>query len=209
MECELPCQEAVFKSEHPFSEPLFCFTRGITLYKALQSLFESPPVESPQQLPELKQMDFTVLDMFILIHGMWSFAPRVNVSSLTLDLVLFAFINTHMTLIGLLKRQGDAIQSLQLSNESDAGRSTIPEDSILGSIRTALTRWRDHWVTLRSQVSPDEWASMGFYRTGYNFWLVSQLLITKKDAVDVIMRMEVNCEDKLEKLKVLLADEQD
>jgi hypothetical protein len=50
---------------------------------------------------------------------------------------------------------------------------------------------------------------MGFYKNGYNFWLVSQLLITNKDAVDVILQMEVHCEDKLEKLKVLLKDEQD
>lgn len=48
---------------------------------------------------------------------------------------------------------------------------------------------------------------MGFYKNGYNFWLVSQLLITKKESVNVVMRMEVKCEDKLEKLKVLLMDE--
>ena len=48
---------------------------------------------------------------------------------------------------------------------------------------------------------------MGFYKNGYNFWLVSQLLITKKESVDVVMRMEVKCKDKLEKLKVLLMDE--
>lgn len=48
---------------------------------------------------------------------------------------------------------------------------------------------------------------MGFYKNGYNFWLVSQLLITKKASVDVVMQMEVKCEDKLEKLNVLLMDE--
>lgn len=48
---------------------------------------------------------------------------------------------------------------------------------------------------------------MGFYKNGYNFWLVSQLLIAKKESVDVVMRMEVKCEDKLEKLNVLLMDE--
>jgi hypothetical protein len=110
-----------------------------------------------------------------------------------------------MTLVGLLKRQALVIQSAQ--TEDKWGKSMIPEDSLLGSIRTALTRWRDYWVALRNQVSNDEWASMGFYKNGYNFWLVSQLLITKKDAVDVIMQMEVHCEDKLEKLKVLLQDE--
>lgn len=50
---------------------------------------------------------------------------------------------------------------------------------------------------------------MGFYKNGYNFWLVSHLLITKKESVDVVMRMEVNCEDKLKRLNVLLQDESD
>ena len=48
---------------------------------------------------------------------------------------------------------------------------------------------------------------MGFYKNGYNFWLVSQLMVTKKDSMDVVMSMEVKCEDKLEKLKVLLQDD--
>jgi len=114
-----------------------------------------------------------------------------------------------MTQVGLLRRQADTIQASQNSIEGNGAKGTIPEDSLLGSIRIALNRWRDHWVALRNKVSSDEWASMGFYKNGYNFWLVSQLLITKKDAVDVIMQLEVHCEDKLERLKVLLLDEQD
>lgn len=114
-----------------------------------------------------------------------------------------------MTLVGLLKQQGSVIRALQNTIHGDGSPSMIPEDSLLISIRTALNRWRDYWLALRSQVSNDEWASMGFYKNGYNFWLVSQLLITNKDAVDVILQMEVHCEDKLEKLKVLLQDEQD
>lgn len=112
-----------------------------------------------------------------------------------------------MTLVGMLKQQGLVLSASK--PEANMEKSMIPEDSILSSIRTALARWRDYWATLQSKVSNDEWASMGFYKNGYNFWLVSQLLITKKDAIDVIMQMEVHCEDKLEKLKVLLQDEQD
>ena len=110
-----------------------------------------------------------------------------------------------MSLVGLIRRQALVIQPTQA--EGGWNKSMIPEDSILGSIRTALNRWRDYWIALSRQIPKDEWASMGFYKNGYNFWLVSQLLITKKDAVDVIMQMEVHCEDKLEKLKVLLQDE--
>lgn len=93
------------------------------------------------------------------------------------------------------------------SSASPGRESSMPEDSILASIRTALTRWRSLWMTLNSKVPSHEWAAMGFYKNGYNFWLVAQLLITKKDSVDVTMRMEVKCEDKLEKLKVLLQDD--
>lgn len=109
-------------------------------------------------------------------------------------------------LIGTTKRQLPATSSLHSSPDS---KSPIPEDSFLSNIRTALLRWRDHWLALRSQVTNDEWISMGFYKNGYSIWLVSQLLITNKDAIDVLMQMEVGCEDKLEKLKVLLQDEQE
>ncbi|KAJ5887742.1 hypothetical protein N7495_007783 [Penicillium taxi] len=107
-----------------------------------------------------------------------------------------------MSLVGLHKHKG-------FGSNNNNGKGVIPEDCLLGSIRFALARWRAHWVKLRNRVSKDEWASMGFYKNGYNFWLVSQLLITKKDAVDVIMQMEVRCSDKLEKLNVLLLDEKD
>ncbi|KAJ5895898.1 uncharacterized protein N7473_005297 [Penicillium subrubescens] len=187
IESELPCDEALFRSPHPFQDPKFRFSREITIYQAFQHMFDLPTQDGSGASPPSSKIDLTVLDMFIVIH------------------VLFAFINTHMTLVGLLKRQALVIQAAQ--NEGNLGKSMIPEDSILSSIRTALNRWRDYWVALRNQVSNDEWASMGFYKNGYNFWLVSQLLITKKDAVDVIMQMEVHCEDKLEKLKVLLQDE--
>ncbi|KAJ5110039.1 hypothetical protein N7532_002684 [Penicillium argentinense] len=191
MECELPCEESLFKAKHPFSQPNFRFTRDITLYAAFQGLFEPTSRDSVAHSPAVGNMDLTVLDMFILIH------------------VLFTFINSHMTLVGLLKQQGFLMRPLEDTVDGNASKSVIPEDSLLSSIRTALHRWREHWIALRNKVSNDEWASMGFYKNGYNFWLVSQLLITNKDAVDVIMQMEVHCEDKLEKLKVLLKDEQD
>lgn len=114
-----------------------------------------------------------------------------------------------MTLLGPFLRKGHVSQSSQRSPGSTKDTTQIPDDSILIAIRIALSRWRDYWIAQRDRVSSDEWASMGFYKNGYNFWLVSQLLITKKDAVDVIMQLEVHCEDKLEKLKVLLLDDQE
>ncbi|KAJ5754169.1 uncharacterized protein N7511_008322 [Penicillium nucicola] len=123
--------------------------------------------------------------------------------------LLFSFINTHMTLLGPFIGMGIVKKPTQDSNMSSRETSPIPEDSILTAIRAALGRWHEHWGVLTNRISSEEWASMGFYKNGYNFWLVSQMLITKKDAVDVVMRMEVNCEDKLDKLKVLLRDDQD
>jgi hypothetical protein len=104
---------------------------------------------------------------------------------------------------------GNITKPGHLMSDRPQQAESIPEDRILVSVKNGLSRWRDYWFALRNRVSNDEWASMGFYKNSYNFWLVSQLLITKKDAVDVVMRMEVHCEDKLEKLKVLLDDQKD
>lgn len=108
-------------------------------------------------------------------------------------------------LVPVLHRPG-LPNSLQRFGHNRTNCSIIPDDSVLSVSCTALSRWREHWLALNSQVPFDKWASMGMYKNGYNFWLVSHLLITKKKSLDVIMQMEVNCEDKLEKLKVLLND---
>ncbi|KAJ6113378.1 hypothetical protein N7523_006695 [Penicillium sp. IBT 18751x] len=76
MECELPCEESVFESPHPFSEPNFRFSRRLTLYGAFQNLFDSSHVAG--QSPDPTQMDLTVLDMFILIHGIHSIFPSLG-----------------------------------------------------------------------------------------------------------------------------------
>lgn len=62
MECDLPCDESLFVSEHPFVEPNFRFQREFRLSEAFRNLFEEAPESSP--------MDLTALDMFILIHSM-------------------------------------------------------------------------------------------------------------------------------------------
>jgi hypothetical protein len=67
MECELPCEESIFDSEHPFADPNFRFTRDLTLYGAFQHLFDSS--QEAGQSPDPSQMNLTVMDMFILIHG--------------------------------------------------------------------------------------------------------------------------------------------
>jgi hypothetical protein len=61
-------------------------------------------------------------------------------------------------------------------------------------------------MTVRARITNHAWASLGFFRNGYNYWLVTQLLINDKGSVDVLMGMEVNCEDTLKQLKKLLKD---
>ncbi|CRG88903.1 Regulatory protein ADR1 [Talaromyces islandicus] len=198
LECDLPCDNLVFNSEHPFTHAKFRFTRETTVYEAFQYLFdESQPIPTQKGTQAATtDMSLTVLDTFILIH------------------LLYAYINSHMTVLApiiRLRQFREKSGSLTPSNGSrSASRKTIiPEDPILGHIRTALARWRTVWINLREQIPAHEWASMGFFKNGYNFYLVAQLLTTQKQSVDVIMQMEVKCEDKLGKLKVLLQDEND
>ena len=213
MECELPCLESIFSSPHPFTEPNFRFTRNITIAEAFQSLFEEYPkqesspgsqISAPTHEDYISQMG--VFDMWILIHRM--FFPTMLPTAAN-RLVLYAYINTHMALLIPFFQRERAMQAAGAvkPGPKKSNETSIPDDSILSAIRTALTRWRDQWITLRNKVPTDEWASMGFYKNGYNFWLVSHMLITKRESAAVVMQMEVKCEDKLEKLKVLLMDE--
>lgn len=59
MECDLPCEDSIFNSEHPFAQPNFRFNRELTVAEAFQSLFAEVPPAVP---------NYTVFDMFILIH---------------------------------------------------------------------------------------------------------------------------------------------
>lgn len=96
MDCDLPCEESVFNSVHPFSEPNFRFCRNLTVSEAFQSLFEEyqedslrPPSPSFPQKNIGNPLRFTVFDMFLLIHRMYPFLDKssqslINPSSLCL-----------------------------------------------------------------------------------------------------------------------------
>jgi hypothetical protein len=90
-----------------------------------------------------------------------------------------------------------------------AGRShELDQDVSIKATKSALSRWRDIWINMRAKINDDEWAAMGFWKNGYNYWAVAQLLMSKKDKVDSVMRMDFG-EDKLEKLKLLVQDDSD
>lgn len=218
LECDLPCEESVFNCEHPFAQLKFRFTRETTIYEAFQHLFDDEPETSNcqhgpnhsnycQHTPSIGTT-FTVTDMFLMIHStcMLSLTTTIRRSNQAL-LVLYSYINSHMTVLAPIMR----IQQLKKQKDppTATSRSIISDDPVLVSIRAALSRWRSLWLNLKSRIPADEWAAMGFMKTAYNFFQVANLLITKKHSVDVIMQMEVKCEDKLEKLKVLLQDDND
>ncbi|EED15421.1 C2H2 finger domain protein (Zms1), putative [Talaromyces stipitatus ATCC 10500] len=210
LECDLPCEESVFNCEHPFAQLKFRFTRETTVYDAFQHLFQDEQGASAchhdqhhtnhcAHSPSIGTT-LTVTDMFLMIH------------------MLYSYINSHMTVLAPIMRMRQLKKRKEQStanSENHKGsltftcRSITSDDPVLISIRAALSRWRTLWLDLKSRIPADEWAAMGFMKTAYNFWQVAQLLITKKHSVDVIMQMEVKCEDKLEKLKVLLQDDND
>lgn len=59
---------------------------------------------------------------------------------------------------------------------------------------------------IRSKIPSQAWADLAFFRNGYNYWLVTQLLINNKGSADVLMGMEVGCEDTLKQLKGLIRE---
>lgn len=61
VECALPCDEEVFRSEHPFTHPRFRFERSLSAPEAFQALF-------PSSDNSLTADDLTLLDTFVSIH---------------------------------------------------------------------------------------------------------------------------------------------
>jgi len=105
--------------------------------------------------------------------------------------VLYYFIHVRMSLL------------IPLSG-MPSGAVNGSEGPIMGRIGSALTCWQDHWTALRKEEPKSKWDTPGLFKNSYNFWLVAHLLFSKKDSVDVIAFMEPKCEDKLERLKILV-----
>lgn len=108
--------------------------------------------------------------------------------------VLYVHVNAQMMLLAPLLR-------VRKSHELD-------QDVSIKATKSALLRWRDIWMAMRAKINDDEWTTMGFWKNGYDYWVVAHLLMSKKDKVDSVMRMDFG-EDKLEKLKLLVQDDSD
>jgi hypothetical protein len=69
MRFDLPCEENLFSSGHPFEEPKFTPSRHLTTYEAFQSLFgQLNPTTVPNQGKKGNPLGLNPMDMFILIH---------------------------------------------------------------------------------------------------------------------------------------------
>ncbi|QSS50895.1 C2H2 finger domain-containing protein [Histoplasma capsulatum var. duboisii H88] len=112
------------------------------------------------------------------------------------QLIHLIFAHIHLVINLSMPRFGNGIANQQ-------------ELTTVSGIKVALEHWRSLWISLRTELHGDEWEGVGFFRGAYNFWLVSQLLISKSASVDILMKMDINCEDKLSQLKALIADDFD
>ena len=86
---DLPCKGSLFESEHPFMQDDLRFSRHLTTYQAFQLLFaddfNAPKVLSDDESGRLKvpgptapsiDYNFTVLDLFLLIHREFPYISR-------------------------------------------------------------------------------------------------------------------------------------
>lgn len=123
--------------------------------------------------------------------------------------MLYVHAHTHMTLFASpISHSRPSSSSSGHSSESPTSPQfpthTNTRDTNLSLISLALSRWRSLWFTIRANTPNYKWANLGFFRNGYNYWLVTQLLINNKGSADVLLGMEVGCDDAVEQLKGLL-----
>ncbi|KAK0111605.1 hypothetical protein ONS95_001952 [Cadophora gregata] len=189
MKFDLPSEEAFFATMHPFSQRNFVLSRNLTTMEAFQSLFR--PSQAPGHGTKGNSLGLNPMDMFIMIH------------------LLYVSAHTQITHFPhSLTRSPSTSGSSTPLPPSTAHPSTSPSTptSNIALIKAALSRWRSLWITIRASIPSNSWACLGFFRNGYNYWLVTQLIINNKGSAEVLMGMEVGCEDTLKQLKGLLKD---
>jgi len=78
LECDLPCEESLFSSRNPFTEPHFLLSRELSLKKGTELMFGDGLAaaelayanrSSTSSSATRSRTMFNVFDMFILIHG--------------------------------------------------------------------------------------------------------------------------------------------
>jgi hypothetical protein len=173
-------------------------SRDLTTYDAFQSLFGERKCPTIPPNPENKgnSLYFNPMDMFILIHRKYDSASYYCIFLILI--VLYVHVHKHITL---------CLGGTTTIPETGIGTSYTPiSDSNLILIKSALSRWHTLWTIIRSKIESYQWAQLGYFRNGYNYWLVIQLLVNNNGSIDIMMGMEVGCEDTLKQLKELLRE---
>ncbi|KAF4980387.1 hypothetical protein FDECE_17896 [Fusarium decemcellulare] len=126
---------------------------------------------------------YTILDLFLTIH------------------LLYVFIRTNMSLLRPLYA---AIGQGRPNSTFDQPPWVNSVDQVTAATQHALKRWRSMWLKVRADTPPDVWRATGMYRNAYSFWLVGHLLTEKSEALDLVKKIEIKCEDLPKSLEQLL-----
>ncbi|KAI9050618.1 hypothetical protein LZ554_005777 [Drepanopeziza brunnea f. sp. 'monogermtubi'] len=179
-----PCRISVSEMEFdlPCEESFFTSKHpfsepGFTFSRNITTIAAFQSLFKPSEIsqgPSRNPYNLNPHDMFILIHML--------------------YVSAHTQIIhfppSISRSEGDPDTSTPASG--------------ITAIKTALSSWRLLWVAIRANIPNNSWASLGFFRNGYNYWLVTQLIISHKGSADILMKMEVGCEDTLKQLRLLV-----
>ncbi|KAL1310479.1 hypothetical protein AAFC00_000769 [Neodothiora populina] len=185
MQCDLPSKDSLFESLHPFSLPDFSPSRRTTILDILQDYLHPEKDVDGRCIDPLSKFNagptgkgMLAFDTFVVIHA------------------LYVVLHSRMRLRFLVGAEHDTFVSGHRQDHPD----------FLQPIRAALDLWHQSWQNMRASCTPSEWESLGFWKNGYPYWLIMQLLLTKKARNNYFMLAEP-CIDKLARLRTLMQDE--
>ncbi|POS86194.1 hypothetical protein EPUL_003298, partial [Erysiphe pulchra] len=171
MNFDLMCEDQLFFSHHPFSEPHFSLGRNLTLLAAFQSLFiKVPPI--PGIGTDGNPCGFNTADMFTLIH------------------LLFVYVHNQMTMyiqpFRFVPSEGSLGQNSEMDNKSDTN---------IEILKAALEYWHTIWTSIRSNTCSSTEVNESLCKNAINYWMITQLILTNPKSADTLMAMEIGCED--------------
>lgn len=189
LRCDLPCDNTVFKAAHPFSVTKFTPCRGSTINEKFQQFFE-PECHPVAGGLDPKTTVLNVQDMFLVAYCMCTLLRLHMTVQLTIP-VLFVCVHVHVTHANPMSR------SRLLSSASLPSTTGSPSNWNFAPVKFALARWKYLWFSIRANYTEEDWAKIGFFKNAYSYWLMTQLIVSQKGGAEVLMRMDVPCEDTL------------
>ncbi|KAL2439208.1 hypothetical protein ABEF95_004726 [Exophiala dermatitidis] len=194
------------------STPPLSTASSLTSTSVIDPKLSSAAPAASQTLTNLFDCDLTVFNLFILIHYLYLYIHSY-IMTVSLNLPTTALPSTtqpgrrpgHQGSGGVVGHSGSDSEACAPDSKTGPTTNTFFSSSPLRQdIQRALERWRQLWQAWCAGASEETLRTAGMFRAGHNFWLVSQLLMTSEEAVNVITGMEIGCDDALTKLKTLL-----